>query len=164
MRKRLFFGTRDAAHLLEAGVGFLDDGLIYNVLAKTDRVAPGGTAGECVFTSLYLSIVHFSAVSCRVTPIIDGVAQAAQVFALSGTGVVGGPFLEVDRKVDKVEVGLSVPLIVGGIERLRTYPRGTWVQALVETTFEVGGSSYIRFDEIDVEHEIVVAAAQPVGV
>jgi hypothetical protein len=161
-KPRLYFGLRGAAALVEGGVGFRDNGVAYNLLAKTARLAPGGPAGECIFTALYLTVVHFANVAFTVTPIIDEVAQPSQELQFIGLDPLGGPFTEAHRKVETVELGLSVPYVYGGIEQLRTYPRGTWIEVLVQTA--LGIPTFLRIDELEVEHEVVVAPARPVGI
>ncbi|MGH3428474.1 MAG: hypothetical protein ACRDQZ_13055 [Mycobacteriales bacterium] len=159
-KPRLFFGARSGGLLVEAGIGFDDAGAAYSFRAKTSKLAPAGAGGECIFTSLYLSVVHFAPVAFRVTPIVDEVAEITQEVTLAGLSPLGGPFTEAQRLVEPIEVGLSRPYLVGGVERLRTYPRGIWFEVLVEAT----ASTFFRIDAVEVEHQIVVSPARPVGV
>jgi hypothetical protein len=163
-KPRLFFGERMASRLVEAGAGFTDDSVLYQLLAKSDRGAPAGPDGECVFVACYLTVICYAPVTLKVTPYIDGTAGPAQLVTVAGPGASAGPFTEANRRVTTVEVGLSVPYLVAGVERLRTYPRGTWIAVLVESVFTVGASTYVRVDDLVVEHEVVVAPAEPVGV
>jgi hypothetical protein len=157
---RLFVGTRVGSQLAETGIGYADIAIPYTLLAKSDKVAPAGPAGECIFTSLYLTIAHFATIRLLVTPIVDEVPEPTQEITLVGLDPVGGPYTEENRAVEVVEVGLSKAFLVDGVERLRTYPRGTWFEVLVES--EVGTMQ--RIDAMELEHEVVVAPAKPVGV
>lgn len=163
MKPRLFFGHRASPQILEAGASYLDRGITYHMLAKSVRLAPGGPSGECVFAALFLTIVHFADVRIFVRPIIDGVALPAQLFTLVADGPVTGPFTESYRTVTVVEVGLSQAYMVGGVERLRTLPRGTWIEVEVQSAMADMQQTYLRVDAAEVEHEVVVAPARPVG-
>lgn len=160
MGPRLFFGTRAGAALLEAGVGLDDNGEVFSVRARTNRVAPLGSTGECIFTRLFFTVVHHSPVSFQLTPIIDGRAYATQEVTLDGTAPPDGPFTEDTRLVDEVEIGLSEPYLVGGVERLRQSPRGTWIEVQLTADDE----TYLRVDHMEVEYARVRARARPQGV
>lgn len=142
-------GRGDSGVLLRVGVGFLDDGVAYNALGKSDPLAPAGSGGECIFPSLYLVLVHEGdAVTLRVTPIVDEVALEFTDIALP---------LVAERKVTNHEIPVSVPYIVGDIEVARFAPRGTWIQVQVDTISDgvVELLAKLRVDSVDVEYEVV---------
>lgn len=127
---RLFFGSATAGKLLESDDAYNDDGLNYNLLATTDRVAPNGDAGECAFRTLFVPVQHEGSVPLRVTPLIDGTALDAVEYTLSVPSA---------RKITTVVVPLrtAFPSSVTGYATLGKFvPRGTWFQAKVETFFE----------------------------
>ena len=148
----LFLGEAGGARLLEANQGSHDDGV--KVLARLETTPAGpGVGGEAIFTALYLGVTWTAEATIDVTPII------------SGANDDGTPF-EVELEVQQVTLpanavplsmtrllGLSVPLVVDGVERLRQAPRATWFRARLEALVHDEGD--LIFEGIGVEMEVV---------
>ncbi len=141
----------NGAVILRVGTGYLDDDATYDLLGRSAPFAPAGMMGEAAFHSLYLTTVHYEEdEEIVVTPRVDHVALAPTTIEL-----VGVPGTKGVRLVH--EISLYQPYIVGGIERLRYAPRGTWIDVQVETQFTINGKTPARIliDGMDVEAEIV---------
>jgi hypothetical protein len=153
----LFVGRGGTPSLLRVGVGYTDDSVEYDLLARSRRVAPAGVGGEAIFTVLYVATLHFEDdASFYITPYVDGVALEVQRLDLVGVPGSKG-------EAQSHEIGLSIPYISGGVERLRYAPRGTWFEVEVETRYvlsaAVAGRAVIT--SIEVEHEIVRESMEP---
>lgn len=131
------------------GASYQDDSVNFNASGKSNRVAPAGAQGECIFTVLYLTTTHFDVnVSLFITPIVDGVSLTRQRLDL-----VGVPGTDGETKVN--EIGLSIPYTPAGTELLRYAPRGTWFQVLVETDNSLVALGACIVSEVEVEFEVV---------
>lgn len=125
----LFFGRATEPVLLRVGVGYTDDGDAYEMLARSRSVAPAGTNGEVALCCLYITTLHFDTdVSVWITPILDGEPLPTQRLDLTGV-------MDSEGERETHEVDLSIPYMVGGVERLRYAPRGTWVEVQIETKY-----------------------------
>lgn len=147
----IFVGKASEPALLQVGDSYLDDGVKYELIARTRRVALAGAGGEAIYTSLYMATTHYDQnVSLWVTPFVDGVALAAQRIDL-----IGVPGSKGESKTH--ELGLSEPYLVAAVEQLRTAPRGTWFEVQVETRYQSAALTPAKqvVDGIEVEHEIV---------
>ena len=150
----LFYGGRDTeASVLEANVGFQDNGADYVPLAKSNPVAPAGASGECIFTNVYVTITHSMGVDIRFTPIVDFVP-------LDGTGgqpderlVFTLPALAA-RLTERFEMGLSLPFPLTGTERFRNALRGAWFPLQAEALAPLAAGDLI-FDQTELEYEVV---------
>jgi hypothetical protein len=141
----LYVGSR-TDKVLKAGVGYDDDGVAYTALARSERLAPAGAGGECIFTMLYLTTRHYtSSVSINVTPIVDNVTLATQTIALTGAASTTG-----NRQTH--ELVLSLPYVRASVEQLRTAPRGTWIELLIESS---GTSAKQIVESAEIEYEVV---------
>jgi hypothetical protein len=161
----LFVGRGGSPILLRVGVGYVDDDTPYEMVAESDPVAIAGPGGECMFTALYVTTKHFTAnVSLWITVVIDGVAQA-ETHRIDLIGVVGSKGELISR-----EIALSVPYIVGGIERSRFAPRGTWFSVRIETKYgdsEPGAAAVAAkqvVESVEVEHEVLRETKQHAAV
>lgn len=150
--------------LLRYGVGYLDDGESYEMLALSRPVAIAGPGGECMYTLLYLTTKHYDDdVSIWITPVIDGVAQPTQRIDLTGV-----PGTQGEQKTH--EVSLAISYMVGGTERLRYAPRGTWFSVQVETKYALGEAGAAAnpakqiVESVEVEYEVLRETLQPAGV
>ncbi len=141
----------NGAVILRVGTGYLDDDAKYDLYGRSAPFAPAGMMGECAFHSLYLTTVHYDVTEeIVVTPRVDHVALLPTTITLTGVASSKG-----ERLVH--EISLYQPYIIGGIERLRYAPRGTWIDVLIETKFTINARTPARFliDGMDVEAEIV---------
>lgn len=147
----LFMGRADSAVLVRVGEGYIDDGIAYSVLARTDRVAIAGSGGECIYTGLYLVTVHEGGpYTLHVTPVVDGAALEEIALALPGVA---------ERTTMTHELPVSIPLLdANDVELARFAARGTWVQVQVEVR---GVSGFVRSDAVEVEYEVVRETLQP---
>lgn len=138
--------------MLTVGVGYIDDDTHYDLLGRSAPFAPAGPGGECAFHLLYVTTRHFEEdVSLFITTFIDGVALAE----VKRINLVGVALSKGEQAVH--EIGLSVPHMVAGIERLRYAPRGTWISVQVETRITLGDGTAAQqcVDGIDCEYEVV---------
>lgn len=137
--------------MLVVGSGFTDDGVAYEMVARSDPFAPAGQGGEAIFTALWITTTTYDQpVTLLVTPYIDGVALAQQRIDIPGRA---NP-----TNVQQVwELALSVPYIQGGVERLRVAPRGCVIEVEVATNIGggMGTSARQAVDGIEVETEVV---------
>jgi hypothetical protein len=137
--------------MLVVGDTYEDDGEAYDMVAWARPYAPGGDAGEAIFTSLWITTTSWNAdVHLFITPYIDGVALETQdIFILAAANPQG---------VQQVhELALSVPYIRDAVERMRVAPRGTWIAVRVETDIAGGFGTSERqiVDGITCEVEVV---------
>ena len=147
---KLFFGTRGSTGFMEVDRGYLDRGVIYNLYAKTNRYAPAGAGGECIFPSLFVVVTFTQTMLLYLTPYVDGVALETKVIGLNAN-------LSSTRQTRVFELGLSVPVMLSGVERSRQAPRGTWFQCLVETRFNgtTDVPNQLIVEGLEVEYEVV---------
>jgi hypothetical protein len=117
-----------------------DGGASYEMLALSQPVAPAGEAQEAVFCALTLVVTHTAAAVLRVTPVVDGQPH-------DGTGGTSDERFTINLEAASTrttelpfEMGLSVPLMLGGVEVGRLGMIGTWFQVKVETVGGVGAS------------------------
>lgn len=154
-----FFGQRGDSHILELdGETYIDhDSYSYNLRARSNRYFPAGIGGEAIFPALYFTTIHNAAVSLFVTPIVDGVTLETQRLDLPNLG---------SNVASAHELGLSVPVIVSAVEVGRVYPRGTWLEVLVETRFDndLYLASRVSVEGMECEYEIVRESRQASGV
>ena len=149
----LFLGSAAGGVLLEADQGTGDNAAAFNLLARTNRVAPAGVGGECIFTALYLAISHTEAATLRVTPILDGVALEPTDIALP---------LVAARTLTAHDVGISIPYTVAAVEAARFAARGTWLQVQVETLAAAPGDfGDLIIESVEVEYEVVRETKDP---
>jgi hypothetical protein len=144
--------------MLTVGGTYLDDGEVYEMVARSRPFAPGGQGGEAIFTTLWITTTTFDdAVSLFVTPFVDFVALETQRIDIPGAA-------NPNNAQTIHELALSVPYIFGGIERMRNAPRGTYIDVKVETKIgTVAGSSARQIvDGFEVECEIVKDSRQAV--
>lgn len=153
---KLFFGTRNTNALLQVGRGYQDRVMNYDLDAKTNRYAPAGAGGECIFTSLYAVVTFTRNLVLSITPIVDGAELETQEIRLTQN-------LTESRQTRAFELGLSVPVTVAAVERARVSPRGTWFQVRVQTTFEATGDTpqSVIIDGLEVEYQVVRESQQP---
>lgn len=151
---QLFAGTR-TGKIAQVGINYTDDGATYDVLAHSERVAPGGVGGECIFTSLFVVTRHFTT-NCTwwLTPIVDGVALEQQRIDLVGAATTTG--IRTSH-----QLGLSLAYVRSAVEILRTAPRGTWFELLVETKASSVALGKQMIESVYVEHEVVRETQQP---
>lgn len=152
MIQALFLGEAGGARLLEADQGSHDDGEKFYGRLETVPAGPG-VGGEAIFTALFLGIEYDAAATIDVTPII------------SGTDEDGTPFereLEVQQIVLTVpparmsvqkQLGLSEPLLIGGVEVGRWAPRATWYRTRIVALQHTPGD--VIFHGLGVEMETV---------
>jgi hypothetical protein len=140
-------------NIYEAGQGFADDGVAYQVRARSDRVAPAGIDGECIFPAVYFAISHTMAVDLTIVPVVDDVELDPITLSLEAKSA---------RTLERFEVGLSVPLLDGvGAERGRIAPSGCWFQLLVYDDGLAAGD--LIFEQTQVEFEPVESTVVAVG-
>ncbi len=154
----LVVGRATLPAILRHGVGYTDDGEVYDLVGRSDPFMPAGLGGECAFFTIYITTTHFEASSVlKVTPRIDGLPLASQTIVLNTA-----PGADGEQRVH--EIGLSKPFIDGGLEKLRNAPRGSWIDVTIETTRSSGFGMAARqiVDGIEVEFEMVQEGKQPV--
>jgi len=124
----LYAGSR-TAQLFQIGSGYADGSAVYNLSARSHRMAPAGSNGECIFTRLAVTTRHYTSnVTFWLTPLVDSVALATQQIALVGAATTIGV-------ATTHQLALSLPYVRSSVEILRTAPRGTWFELLIETQY-----------------------------
>jgi hypothetical protein len=130
---------------------YLDDGEVYEMAARDRPFAPAGQGGEAIFTALWITTTSYDdPITLFITPIVDFVPLETQQLDLVGA-------VNAENRTEVHELALSVPYVVGGIERMRNAPRGCYIDVRVETNFGGIAQAASRFsiDGIEVEVEIV---------
>lgn len=147
---KLFFGTRGSTAFMEVDRGYKDRGVQYQMYAKTNRYAPAGPSGECIFPSLFAIVTFTESMYLYLTPYLDGVALGTKLIHMVANATSS-------RQTRTFEMGLSVPVVVNGVERLEQAPRGTWFQVLVETHFnDINDiANQLIVEGLEVEYEVV---------
>lgn len=153
---QLFVGQGNGNALFKAFDGPDDDGAAFYPLAETAAVAPAGSSGECIFTTIFLAVTRSMGVTLRVTPILDG----RRYDGTDGTSderkqLVLAPSSE--RTTTAHEVPLSLPLydpvdLVTEVARLNM--RGQRLALLVEATTPLTDGD-LFFEDAVVEYEVV---------
>lgn len=84
-----YVGESGGNRILALGGGLITQvGTSYQVVAETWPVSPAGPAGDVLFRLISVAFECTGGYYVQVTPIVDGVAQAAQVFSGGDTGRV----------------------------------------------------------------------------
>jgi hypothetical protein len=149
----LVFGQGGGNSLYEAGRGFTDDGVAYEFRGRSDRVAPAGIHGECIFPALYLAISHTMAVDLSLVPVVDDVELDPITLTLEA---------KTARTLERFDVGLSIKIEDAlGVERGRCAPRGCWFQLLIYDDGLAAGD--LIFEQTQVEFEAVEVSLTAVG-
>lgn len=154
----LVLGRADAPVLLKQGDGYLDDDLTFDLRGRSAPFMPAGLGGEAAFYTIYLTTTHFApTTTLRVTPRVDGVT-------LPFTDVVLNTVPGAEGEQREHEIGLSLPYMVGGVERLRYAPRGNWMDVTIETVRAagIGVGERTIIDGIEVEFEVVQEGKEPI--
>lgn len=152
----LFVGSRSGT-LLRVGVGYQDGSSVYNLLARSERVAPAGQNAECIFTRLAVATRHYTSnVTFWVTPYVDNVALATQQITLTGAATTTGIR-------QSHQLGLTLPYIRSAVEITRTAPRGTWFELLVETQYASAIAGKQIIESVELEYEPVRGTHQSEG-
>lgn len=153
----LYVGSRATPKILQAGVGYVDGTAVYNLLARSHRVAPAGANGECIFTRLAVATRHYTSnVTFWLTPYVDSVALATQQIALTGAATTIG--------IQQThQLALSLPYVRSAVEITRTAPRGTWFELLVETQYASAIAAKQIIELIALEWEPVRGTHQTEG-
>lgn len=112
---RFFFGEQ-GANLFEFGSGRDDAAVPVDLFAQTNKVAPAGIGGECIFTNLYLAITHsgLTDYTLFVTPILDNDELPTLALIVPGTSK--------PTVAEVFEVGLAETF--AGVQTHA--PRGVW--------------------------------------
>lgn len=141
----LVLGRGGGNDLYQAATGFQDDGVAYQLRGRSDRVAPAGIDGECIFPSVFLAIEHTMAVDLVVVPYLDDVALDPITFSLTA---------KTERTLERFEIGLSVTIEDGlGVDRGKCYPRGTWFE--LEVYDDGLATGWVSIEEARIEFEVV---------
>lgn len=159
---RLYVGDYESGDIMLFNSTSVDDDQQFQVRALTARVAPAGAGGECIFTSLYLTVTHdlvTDDVDLTVTPVLDGATldgaggnpdeRTTVTLAVQGTPA---------RVTEVFEVGLSIPNTFNQAqtEQGRNAMRGTWMQVLIESGAALdSGDGEIILESVEVEYEVV---------
>ncbi len=140
---RFYFGEQGTS-LFEYGVGRDDAAVPVDMFAQTNKLAPAGVGGECIFTNLYLVVTHSgtSAYTLVVTPILDN-DELTQI-SITIPGVAKPAVAEV------FEIGLAQTYAAGQTHALR----GVWFSFKVEGDGTLPDGDLI-IEGASLEYEIV---------
>jgi hypothetical protein len=89
----LYVGEASGARILRYGIGYSQIGDSYQLDVQTLPLRPAGDVGDVVFRTIDVLLRHVLGYDVEITPIVDGVPQAAQTF--SGGAPPGGLLEEV---------------------------------------------------------------------
>lgn len=143
----IFYGEGDGGRLYEAGSGFTDDGVAYQLYAKSDPIFPAGAGGEAIFPAVYLAMTWSAAITLKLTPVVDGIEQTASAVTLQLSAR--------SRRTEVVEVAFMEDLldqfdqVVG-----KQFLRGQSFALLLQTTSVAAGDFIV--DALDLEYEPVL--------
>jgi hypothetical protein len=138
----VLFGAYATAALAlpEAGAG--DGATPVTLRVRSNRLAPEGAGGDHSFEAVILTLRHQAAQSVTLRVFVDDVLQQTSVLTLAAQPAV---------RARTLEVRLSVPVLLGGVDRARVRPRGAWVQVEVEST----GTQPLAIDGCDIQYTAV---------
>lgn len=134
----LLFGEIDRAILTTPEVGGGDDGAPVVMRVRSNRVAPEGPGGEALFEAIILTVRHQAALALTLRAYVDDVLVQTTPLTLPA---------QPSLRSRTLEVRLSVPVVVGTVERGRLRPRGAWLQVELESV----GIAPFAVDGCDVE-------------
>lgn len=134
----LLFGEIDRAVLAAPEVGRGDDAAPVTMRVRSNRVAPDGPGGEALFEAVIITLRHQAAQTVTLRAYVDDVLVQTTALALPAQPVLRSRTLE---------VRLSVPVLVGTVERGRVRPRGAWLQVELESV----GTEPLAVDGCDLE-------------
>lgn len=158
-RLRTFAGLRSlAGGIAQCEDGYLDDGIVYNLLAITDRVFPAGVGGEASFDAFYVLVTYSRRFRLYVSPIVDGALLPETLL---------DPLLDPAAEITK---RFEVPLRIDALNSLgqpvggKVAPRGGWFQLKVRTAFDATYQpGAFRIDEVLVTGDVVVESLTPLA-
>lgn len=157
-RLRIFAGLRSlAGGIAQCEDGYLDDGIVYNLLAVTDRVFPGGVGGEASFDAAYVLVTYSRRFRLYVSAVIDG-AIVSETLLDPGAD----PAAEITKRFE-------VPLRIDALNALgqavgKVAPRGGWFQLRARTAFDATYQpGAFRIDEVLVTGDVVVESLTPLA-
>lgn len=152
MRPTLFVGEGGGNSLLQVGETAADDGVAFEALGQTARVAPNGVKDEVLVGSFYYALSWVGAVTLRFTPYLNGVALDPKDIDLPAGAA---------RQFSTFGVDVSVPYEDEfGTELARVGARGTWVQVTVQSVGGVGDGLWI-VEAVEAEVEPVQRYRDP---
>lgn len=157
-RRRIFAGGRATGGVMsEMEQGYLDNGLVYNLTATTDRAFPAGVGGECIFDVAYVVVTFAVRLRLYVTVIVDGLVYPELLL-----DSLVAPAAE---KTQRFEVPLRTDILNGlGAAVGKRAIRGCWIQFKVRTAFDgVYPPGAVRVDEMRVEGDVVVESLTPLA-
>ena len=130
-----------------------DAGTDIAVYLQTNDLAPAGVGGECLFQSVKVAVTRFNAVDWDLTviPVVDGIALAGQTITLEG---VANPVTKL------LDVPLSQPYLVGGVEVSRYVPRGAWIA--IRFTSDDAPDQEVTLEGVEVEYEVLTESLEAV--
>lgn len=134
----LFLGLRFAGGLLEAHTGNTDDAAPFQLLMRSNRLAPRGLVETASFVAIHVTVLHTETQTVTVRLIVDDNRIVERTAVLPS---------QAEPAQYKFRVNLSEPVIVAGVERLRLHPRGTWAQVEIESD----GTAALQVDGLEIE-------------
>jgi hypothetical protein len=155
--QRVFYGQGGGPNLYLAGDGFEDGGEPIAFRARTNPFFPAGTAGEAIFSAIYLTVTRTAGpLALRVSAYVDGQLLDDCVYEveLPATG-------ETEKVSEAIEVGLFLCIcdhLDPSVQLATVAPRGTGFEVLIETLVdgEPGiADGYFAIDSVEVETEVV---------
>lgn len=157
-RLRTFAGLRSlGGGIAQCESGYLDDGLVYNFLAITDRIFPGGVGGEAVFDAAYVLVTFSKRFRLYVSAVVDGTIYSETLLDPHSDPVA--------EKTQRFEVPLRTNML-DGLGRVcgKRALRGGWFQLRVRSAFDVTYQpGALRVDEVLVTGDVVVESLTPLA-
>lgn len=148
MSADLFLGTT-AGDLFASGEQAADDGSPVQAWIQAREVAPAQFDGECVPILVHVTTYHTGACTLRMTPQVDGVLYNG-VEGVDARVTVSLPQPSTIQPTrTKHTLGISLPVVVDGVELFRTGIRGTWIGCVLETVGAIANRNDGALGEID---------------
>jgi hypothetical protein len=146
----LFLGEGGGNRLLLADQGSHDDGVV--VVARVENVPAGpGIGGEAIFPALFLTITGTGKATIDIVPIISGADELGEPFEYE----LESQQITTDASLERVSrpkvIGLSLPLVVNGVEVARFSPRGTWFRARITAVVHDDGDLILEGQGVEME-------------
>ena len=144
---RLFVGG--AGFLAEADSGFEDAGESYQLVARSNPIAPAGISGECIFTTVHVAVTFDRPFSIVVTPILDGTPIWDEAVELSSSNELS------ERQTHRWEIAQKITFYREAEPIFNHAMRGTWFAIEISMPCPQDSDGDLILEGFRVEHEIV---------
>jgi hypothetical protein len=151
--QRLYYGL--ASSMARSDVGQTDAEAPVRAYVETIEAAPAGESGEAIFRQLYLVLTRSNTApfTLRLYPVLDGVVLPSIPLLFAPTEAPVG---------EVIEVPLSRPVLVRGVERARNALRGAILSIGIAAEDGLPDGDHI-IEHMELDGEVVRESRQPAG-